>query len=91
MVPYCRFDWHFSNSDAEHLFTCFMAIWMPSLEKCPFRSLAHFSIRLFGLYLLIWHCRSCLHVSEMNFLWVSSFAKVFFSHSEAYLFLYGFS
>ena len=29
-VPRCSFDWHFSNSDAEHLFMCFLAIWTPS-------------------------------------------------------------
>ena len=30
------------SSDAEHLSICLMAISMPSSEKCPFRSLAHF-------------------------------------------------
>ena len=33
--------------DAEHLFAYFMATWMPSLEKLPFWSLAHFSIVFF--------------------------------------------
>lgn len=41
------FDWHFSNNDPGHLFRCFMAIWIPSLNKYSFRTLACcFSIEL---------------------------------------------
>ena len=61
-------------SNTEHLFVCPWTLCMSSLEKCLFKSFAHF---LIGLLVLEWSHVSSLYILEIKSLFEVSLAKCF--------------
>ena len=77
------FDLHFPNTcGIEHLYTCLLAISLSCLEKCLFKSFAHF---LDCIVFSLLGCKRSLYILNTRTLSDIWFAVVFF-HSVSYLY-----
>ena len=60
-------------SDIEHFFICLWSLCMSSLEKCLFRSFAHYQLFVF----LVWSPLSSLYILEIEPLYEVLLANMF--------------